>query len=248
MNSKPLIVKDLMNKSVATIVTNNINTATVFKKYKIDFSIHGNLLLSKACHKKKINLKQIISDLNAVNNKVYYLKDYNSWDLDFLIDFLVNIQHEYKEENILLLKEYGEKVANLYSQEYKELLKINRLIQKIADNILEHMRNEEKTIFPYIKKLVEAKNKRTSVNTNNSPLNSPIESIEDEHEKVTKIFKKISKLTNNYKIPENTCISFKVLYLKLQQFEELLLNHIHIENNILFPKAKKLEKSLLLDI
>ncbi|WP_343329872.1 DUF542 domain-containing protein [Polaribacter staleyi] len=248
MNSKSLIVKDLMNKSVATIVTKNINTASVFKKYKIDFSVHGNMLLTKACDKKKVNIKNIVNDLKAVNNKVYYLKDYNSWELDFLIDFLVNIQHEYKEENILFLKEYGEKVAKIYGKEYKELLKVNRLIQKNADTILEHMKNEERTIFPYIKKLVEAKNKKIVVNISNSPLNSPIESIEDEHEKVSKIFKKICKLTNNYKIPENTCISYKVLYLKLQQFEELLSNHMHIENNILFPKAKKLEKSLLLDL
>ena len=80
--------------------------------------------------------------------------------------------------------------------------------------------------------------------TSNSPLNRPIDIIEDDHEKVSKTFKKIAELTNNYKIPENACISFKVLYLKLQQFEELLNNHIHIENNILFPKAKKLEQSL----
>ena len=246
MNSKSLIVKDLMNKSVATIVIENINTASVFKKYKIDFSIHGNMLLSQACEEKKIHLKHIVKDLKAVNNKVYYLKDYNSWKLEFLIDFLVNIQHEYKEDNILFLKEYGKKVTTIYGQEYKELQEINVLIQHVADAILEHMKNEESTIFPYIKKLIVANNKKTPINTSNSPLNEPIDAIEDEHEKVSKTFKKIAELTNNYKIPENACISFKVLYLKLQQFEELLNNHIHIENNILFPKAKKLEKNILL--
>ena len=233
-----------MNKSVATIVIENINTASIFKKYKIDFSIHGNMLLSQACEEKNTNLKQILKDLKAVNDKVYYLKDYNSWKLDFLIDFLVNIQHEYKEENILLLKEYGEKVAAIYGEEYKELVEVNLLILKVADNILEHMKNEERIIFPYIKKLIDANTKKIVTNTSNSPLNIPIDIIEDDHEKVSKTFKKIAELTNNYKIPENACISFKVLYLKLQQFEELLNNHIHIENNILFPKAKRLEQSL----
>ncbi|OAD40771.1 DUF542 domain-containing protein [Polaribacter atrinae] len=235
-----------MNKSVATIVIENINTASVFKKYKIDFSIHGNMLLSQACEEKNTNLKHILKDLKAVNDKVYYLKDYNSWKLDFLIDFLVNIQHEYKEENILLLKEYGEKVAAIYGEEYEELIEINLLILKVADSILEHMKNEERIIFPYIKKLIEANTKKIVTNTSNSPLNRPIDIIEDDHQKVSKTFKKISELTNNYKMPENACISFKVLYLKLQQFEELLNNHIHIENNILFPKAKKLEQSLIM--
>lgn len=244
MNSKPLIVKDLMNKSVATIVVENINTASVFKKYKIDFSIHGNLLLSKACEEKNINIKHIVKDLKSVNDKVYYLKDYNSWKLDFLLDFLVNIQHEYKEDTILFLKEYGKKVATIYGEEYKELIEINLLIKEVADGILEHMKNEENVIFPYIRKLIEANTKRIVVSTINSPLNRPTDVIEDDHERVSETFKKIAELTNNYKIPANACISFKVLYLKLQQFEELLNNHIHIENNILFPKAKKLEQSL----
>jgi regulator of cell morphogenesis and NO signaling len=233
-----------MNKSVATIVVENINTASVFKKYKIDFSIHGNMQLTQACEEKNTNLKHILKDLKAVNDKVYYLKDYNSWKLDFLIDFLVDIQHEYKEENILFLKEYGKKVSAIYGHEYKELLEINLLILEVADSVLEHMKNEEAIIFPYIKKLIEANTKKIVTNTSDSPLNRPIDIIEDDHQKVSKTFKKISELTNNYKIPENACISFKVLYLKLQQFEELLNNHIHIENNILFPKAKKLEQSL----
>jgi regulator of cell morphogenesis and NO signaling len=105
------------------------------------------------------------------------------------------------------------------------------------------MKNEEATLFPYIKRLLECKKIKKITNLNNSPLNEPIETLEDEHRKVGKIFKRLSILTNNYKIPENTCNSFKVLYLKLKQFEEELYNHIHIENNILFPKAKKLEKS-----
>jgi regulator of cell morphogenesis and NO signaling len=236
-------MKDLMNKSVATIVTKNINTASVFKKYKIDFSFHGNMLLSKACKEQNVNLKQIVKDLKAVNSTIYYLKDYDSWNLDFLIDFIINIHHEYKEENILFLKEYGKKVATIYGDQFKELKEINLLINEVTDNILEHMKNEEKTIFPYIKKLLDAQSKNKTANTTNSPLNDPIESLEDEHEKVGNVFKRISILTNNYTLPKNTCVNYKVLYLKLQQFEEKLFTHIHIENNILFPKAKRLERS-----
>ena len=233
-----------MKKNIGDIVTKNINTASIFKKYKIDFSFQGNKLLSKACEEKHIDVKKIITELKSVNDNVYYLKDYNSWKLDFLIDFLVNIHHEYEEENILLLKEYGEKVATIYGKEYNELKEVNFLIQEVTDDILEHMKNEEATLFPYIKKLLTAKSKNSIDNIADSPLNIPIESLEDDHLKVGRIFKKIAKLTNNYKIPENVCYSFKMLYLKLQQFEEELQEHIHIENNILFPKAKKLEKSL----
>lgn len=237
-------MKNLINKSVANIVTENINRASILKKYGIDFSFQGNTLLSKACDDKNINVKKVIKELKSVNDNNYYLKDYDSWKLDFLIDFLINIHHEYEEENILLLKEYGEKVATIYGKEYKELNEVNQLIQEVTDSILEHMKNEEAVLFPYIKRLIEAKNNSIVTNINESPLNEPIESLEDEHIKVGRIFKRISKLTNNYKIPENACGSFKVLYIKLKQFEEELYKHIHIENNILFPKAKKLEMSL----
>ena len=237
-------MRDFMNKNVAAIVIQNINTASVFKKYNIDFSLRGDKLLSKVCEEKKINPKKLVKELKSVSKNVYYLKDYNSWKLDFLIDFLVNIHHEYKEENILLLKEYGEKVLSIYGQKHKELKEVNQLIQEITDYILEHMKNEEAILFPYIKKLLDVKNKKISADINESPLNEPIESLEDEHKKVGDTFKRISKLTNNYKIPEGACNSFKVLYLKLQQFEDELYKHIHIENNILFPKAKKLERNL----
>jgi regulator of cell morphogenesis and NO signaling len=242
----PYVMKDLIKQNVATIVTHNINTASVFRKYKIDFSFHGNMLLSRACEEQNINLDKIVKELISVNDNVYYLKDYNAWELDFLIDFLVNIHHEYEEQNILFLKEYGKKVAKIYGNKYKELLEINLLIHEVTEIMLEHMKNEERIVFPYIKELIDAKNKNNSIKINNSPLSEPVESLEDDHEKVGKTFKKISELTNNYKVPENTCINFKVLYLKLQQFEEELYKHIHIENNILFPKAKKLEQALLL--
>ena len=239
-------MKDLIKQNVATIVTHNINTASVFRKYKIDFSFHGNMLLSKACEEKGINLNDVVTELMAVNDTIYYLKDYNSWKLDFLIDFLINIHHDYEEENILFLKEYGQKVAAIYDKKHTELTEINLLILEVTDIVLEHMKNEEKVVFPYIKKLMNAKKNKIVIKTSNSPLNEPIESLEDDHEKVGKSFKRISELTNNYKVPNNTCISFKVFYLKLKQFEEELYKHIHIENNILFPKAKKLEQAVLL--
>jgi len=238
-------MKSLINKSVAGIVTENINTASVFKKYNIDFSFHGNMLLSKICEERAININDIVKELEAVTVNQFYLKDYNSWKLDFLIDFLINIHHEYEEENVLLLKEYSKKAVKIYGNEIRELIEIDKLIQEISDEMLEHMKNEETILFPYIKQLLEAKRNNKSINISQSPLNAPIDALEDDHSKVGKTFKRISFLTNNYKIPQNACNTVKVLYVKLQQFEEELYKHIHLENNILFPKAKKLERTFL---
>ncbi|MFK8060463.1 MAG: hemerythrin domain-containing protein [Polaribacter sp.] len=156
------------------------------------------------------------------------------------------MHHKYKEENILLLKEYGLKVSKVYKNKFPKLIEVNQLIQDVTEEILEHIKNEETIIFPYIKELIELEKRKIHKNISTSPLDNSIKGIEDEHSKIGLAFKRISELTNNYTIPENVCASFKLLYIKLQNFDEELQEHIHIENNILFPRAKKLERKIRL--
>lgn len=239
-------MKRFENKLIADIVIDNINTSKVFKKYNIDYCIEGKKNFFTVCKKKNIDIKKITSDLSNVNNNIYYLQDYNAWELNFLIHFLSDIHHDYKEENILLLKEYGVKIAKEYSDEYKELKEINTLIQDITEEILEHMKNEETILFPYLKKLLKLREAKVKTKSSELPKVKSIDDFEDEHFKIRKVFRKIAELSNNYTIPNNVCDSFKLLYIKLKKFDNELQDHIHIENNILFPKAKELENKVLL--
>ena len=234
-------MKRFENKLIADIVLNNINTSKVFKDFKIDYSIEGNKNFLTVCEHKNIDSKKIINKLVAAHKDVYYLQNYNSWKLDFLIEFLSEIHHNYKEENILILKQYSKKVADLYSKQYPELLEVNNLIQGVSEEILEHMKNEETILFPYLNELLKLENASSTSKYNSSKKLKIIDSFEDEHYKIRKTFQKIATLTNYYILPENICNSFKLLYIKLKNFDDRLQEHIHIENNILFPKAKKLQ-------
>lgn len=234
-------MKRFENKLIADIVLNNINTSKVFKEFNIDYSIEGNKNFLTVCKHKNIDSKKIINKLVAAHKDVYYLQNYNSWKLDFLIEFLSEIHHNYKEENILILKQYSKKVADLYSKQYPELLEVNNLIQVVSEEILEHMKIEETILFPYLNELLKLENASSTSKYNSSKKLKIIDSFEDEHYKIRKTFQKIATLTNYYILPENICNSFKLLYIKLKNFDDRLQEHIHIENNILFPKAKKLQ-------
>ncbi len=239
-------MKRFENKLISDIVVENINTSIIFKEFDIDYSIEGKKNLFSLCEKKGLSIKKVTDKLSSVNTNVYYLQDYNTWELDFLIHFLSEIHHDYKEENILLLKEYGQKVADLYSKRYLELKEINLLIQNITEDILEHMKNEETILFPYLKELIKIKEENTNSKNIDLPKVQSIEDFEDDHLKIRTTFKRIAKLSKNYTIPEKgVCDSFKLLYHKLQKFDDELQDHIHIENNILFPKAKKLESKVI---
>ncbi|RLD23858.1 MAG: iron-sulfur cluster repair di-iron protein [Bacteroidetes bacterium] len=230
------------SKTVAEIVTENIKTAHVFKKYGIDFCCGGGISVEKACAKKGLDYSRLEKELSAVDKVVDKAYDYDKWDLNFLIDHIINVHHKYVEENIPLLLQYADKVAKVHGHHYVEVVKINSLLREVANELSAHMKKEEIMLFPFIKLLVNSKKEGTvSPPPPFGTVNNPIQMMEHEHETVGEIFKTISQLSNNYTPPEEACNTFRALYAKLEEFEKDLHQHIHLENNILFPKAIVLE-------
>ncbi|MDP5106021.1 MAG: DUF542 domain-containing protein [Polaribacter sp.] len=234
-------MKNIKNKTVADFVVNNIHTANIFKKYGIDFCFDGKISIENACIKNGVDYQQLEDELKNIVVKTNFLNDFNKWGLDFLMIFIVHIHHRYVKKNIPLLKKYGEKAAKNQGEDYKELEEINKLIQKFSEELTDHMKKEETNVFPFIKELFNANKEHKTISLSSfKSLNYPIKMMEKDHDKEGDIFKKISELSNNYKVPENASLAFKKLYHKLQEFEDNLTNHVHLENNILIPKAKNL--------
>jgi regulator of cell morphogenesis and NO signaling len=238
-------MNNLDTKTVAETVSENIKTAHIFKKHGIDFCCGGGISIKMACEKNNVSLETVITELNAVDSNVNYMNDYNKWSLDFLIDFIVNTHHAYVEENITLLKQYGARVAKVHGHHYTELLEIEKLIFEISDELTVHMKKEELILFPFVKKLVNAKSNNTSVEIPHfGTVDNPIKMMEIEHDDAGEAFRRINELTNGYQAPDGACNTFKALYSKLEEFEDNLHQHVHLENNILFPKAKQLEQEV----
>jgi len=234
------------NKTVAEVVTENIKASNVFKKHGIDFCCGGGISIEKACAKNGVDYATLEKELIAVDETPNRTYDYNSWDLDFLIDHIVNIHHAYVEQSLPIISQYAEKVASVHGHHHEEVIEINNLFQEVAGDLAAHLKKEELVLFPFIKQLVKAEKGEIALQAAHfGTVNNPISMMENEHEAVGDIFKTIAKLSNNYSPPEEACNTFRALYASLDEFEQDLHQHIHLENNILHPKAIALEKKLL---
>lgn len=235
------------DRTVADVVNQNIKAADVFKKHGIDFCCGGGISIQKACAKNGVDYKTLEGELKSIGNNIPKAFNYNKWDLDFLIDHIQNIHHTYVEESVPILLQYANKVAKVHGHHYTEVVKINSLVEEVAQELAGHMKKEELILFPYVKQLVLCqKEGKTTMKPHFGSVDNPIRMMENEHETAGDIFKEIAELTKNYTPPEGACNTFKALYAKLEEFEQDLHQHIHLENNILFPKSIELEKQLSL--
>ena len=235
----------LQSRTVADLVTENIKTAHVFKKYGIDFCCGGGITIEKACLKANANLEELEKALLECEKTTTRVNNYNSWELDFLTDHIINVHHGYVEENIPLLIQYAARVAKVHGHHYTELIEIQQLFSQVATELSRHMRKEELVLFPFIKKLVNAKKDGTELpQPHFGTVDNPIKMMEAEHEEAGELLRKIAELSNNYTPPEGACNTYRAFYAKLDEFEQDLHQHIHLENNILFPKTLQLEKDL----
>lgn len=238
-------MKELESRTVAELVTENIKTAHVFKKYGIDFCCGGGVSIQKACEKADVDYNLLASELLNVGQEVSRVNNYNSWELDFLTDHIINVHHTYVEENIPLLLQYSNRVAEVHGHNYTELLEIKDLVQQVAGELSSHMKKEELILFPFVKKMVAAKKEGGELpEANFGTVDNPIKMMEVEHEDAGEALRKIAQLSNNYTPPESACNTYRAFYAKLDEFEQDLHQHIHLENNILFPKSLQLEKEL----
>ena len=229
-------------KTVAQLVTENIKTAHVFKKYGIDFCCGGGISVRKACEKKGVDFSLLKKELSEVDQETTGATNYDAWDLSFLTDHIINVHHTYVEESIPILLQYADKVARIHGRHHTEVVRINELITEAANELSTHLKKEEHVLFPYIKHLgLLEKDGKQADQPPFGKVKNPIMAMEDDHQHVGDIFKEIARLTNQYTPPEGACNTFRALYAKLDEFEQDLHHHIHLENNILFPKAQQLE-------
>lgn len=231
--------------SIGELVAKDLRKAEVFKKFNIDFCCGGKKTLSQVCNDKQINIKDIESEFEKLDSTSESIsQNYNEWSLDFLVDFIINTHHKYVKSSLPLLMEYTAKVAKVHGKEHLEVVTIYDLFKEASEELNSHMMKEETILFPYIKQLVDEK-KSVNEGCSFGTVKNPIRMMEHEHDVVGNIFKTIRELSNDYTPPEDACTTYKLSYKKLEEFENDLHQHIHLENNILFPKSIKLESELL---
>jgi regulator of cell morphogenesis and NO signaling len=227
-------------------VSENIKTADIFKSNGIDFCCGGNIKVTDVCKKKGVDYENIKQQILGIDTTTDSAHNFNAWDLDFLADYIINTHHKYVTDASELLIQYSDKVAKVHGHHYTEVVEINKLVHAITDELKMHMHKEEMILFPFIKNIAVAKREGSVL----APppfgtIKNPITMMESEHDTAGDISHKITELSNNYTPPAEACNTFRALYAKLEEFQNDLFQHIHLENNILFPKAIKFESDLM---
>lgn len=234
------------NQIIGELVAKDYRTASVFKKYGIDFCCQGNRTIDEACQKKNIDSKSVVNDLDAIiQAQGENTTDYKSWPLDLLADYIEKKHHRYVVEKTAEILPYLDKICRVHGDRHPELFEINEHFNKTAGELAMHMKKEELILFPFVRKLAQAKQEGSNVVAPPfGTVQNPIEAMMQEHTNEGDRFRKIEELSNNYTPPQDACNTYGVTLGLLKEFEQDLHLHIHLENNILFPKAIELEKEL----
>ena len=233
-------------ETLGQIAAKDLRKAAIFKKYGIDFCCGGKKTVKEICAEKGLDVTKIEQELQQAD-KVFTARPvpYNEWKLDFLADYIVNTHHSYVKNTLPEIVGYATKVASVHGQLHPELYKIKSLVDEVNEELTAHMMKEEKVLFPYVKALVSASSaEQVPQAAHFGTVQKPINMMEMEHELVGKNFEEISALSQKYTVPADGCASYSLLFNMLEEFENDLHLHIHLENNILFPKALDLEKNL----
>ena len=235
-----------INNTVGEIVAEDYRKAAVFKSFDIDFCCGGGQTVKQACERKNVDVDELTSLLLEAEKKSEIEIDYNSWSLTDLIAHIIAKHHTYVKESIPVISQFVNKVKQVHGNNKPNVSDIADHFQSLAMELNQHLMKEESILFPYIEELeqLKAKNQKLSASQFGS-IENPINMMLLEHTHAGNEIEIISDLTNKYQPPVGACATHTVSYGQLKDFETDLLQHIHLENNILFPKAIALEKELL---
>ncbi len=232
-------------ETIGQIAASDLRKAEVFKKYGIDFCCGGKKSLRQVCDEKGLDMEVIEAELENPTVTVSSTNDYNRWGADFLADYIYNQHHLYYYNELPGLMGLITKVTEHHGSTHAGLKPLYVMFTHLVKELDEHFKVEEEVVFPYIKALVYAKRTgNLSVLNDKVGITDPIKIMEADHEAAGEILDEMRKLTNDYTPPANACNSYQFLFQKLNELDEDMHQHIHLENNILFPKALKLDKEL----
>jgi regulator of cell morphogenesis and NO signaling len=234
---------------VADIVTQNYRSAEVFRKYGIEYCCDGRQSLEMACNTREIDIKVLTRELYIATNTVQLPNSlpFNEWSLDFLADYIVHIHHYYLRSQLPEIKNTLLEFAEEHRNNYSYLPELEKTFLRLYNEMLPQLQTEEKIIFPYIRRISHAYNNQESygsllVRTLRKPVE---EMMNHEHAMVLRWLDKMRELTGDYIPPAGACNNQRVTLFRLKELDNDLVQHMHVENNILFPRAIEMEKMLL---
>ncbi|MBR4029650.1 MAG: iron-sulfur cluster repair di-iron protein [Alistipes sp.] len=233
---------DFASKSVGAIVRDDFAAARVFKSFGIDFCCGGTATLADACRMAGVDVESVVAQLASKDEECGVIP-FDMWPTDLLIDYVLKIHHRniraYGPELLALI----EKVAMRHGSQHPELHDLVKLLAASLEDLESHLQKEEQVLFPYAYDLFYASERGEHARAMHcGTVANPIRVMHREHSDEGTRYKYIRNLTNGFAVPADACDSYRLMLHDLEKFMDGLYEHIHIENNILFPRFVELEQ------
>ena len=234
-------------KTVRELALENPAATRVFEKLGIDYCCGGSQTLERACEAAHVSTNQVVDALAAVSQAASTTAHDRNWQAEPLSELVAHIRsthHAYTREEIARLGPLFDKVCSVHGENHPELLRLREIFSGLAQELTTHLMKEEMVLFPYVLRMEEAVVASEPVLP--PPFGSvrnPVAMMMNEHDGAGNALRSMRQIGNGYAAPSDACISFQTLYQALAAFEADLHQHIHLENNILFPRAIEMERA-----
>jgi regulator of cell morphogenesis and NO signaling len=232
-------------RTVGELAAGIPSATRLFEKVGIDYCCGGGRTLTEACAMAGVATEEVARSLEQAEQAhaaASEFKDWQSAPLSELISYILSKHHVFTRQELERLERLLSKVCSVHGPKHPELLSINSLFQEMKQELLVHMQKEEAVLFPYVTEMENAAiNKRAKPQPFFGTVRNPVRMMMLEHDSAGDVLKEIRKLSRDYTVPDGTCISYQTLYQALEGLEQDLRQHIHLENNILFPRAIEAE-------
>jgi len=236
----------LTGKTVGQWAVENPAATRTFEKFGIDYCCGGNRQLDEACNSAGVSVDKVLDSLEMDGAAARSSQSAHDWQrepLSELISHIRNTHHKFVREETVRLAALLQKVVSVHGRNHPELFDLQTTFAALAQELSTHLMKEEMVLFPYVIRMEEAvTEKEPVVPAPFGTVANPVAMMEHEHDSAGNALRAMRQTSNDYAPPEEACASYKTLYNALAEFEADLHQHIHLENNILFPRAIAMEK------
>lgn len=227
---------EFKDTQIGEIVADDFRTSNVFTNVGIDFCCGGKQSVGEACEELNLDITELERKVEDVKSEpISHSLNFKEWDLGFLIDYIINTHHKYVVKTLPEMVFYTDKIASVHGEHHPELLDISEKIAAVNVELIQHLKMEEEVLFPAIKSQLANPTDETQ-----AIITSEIARMIGEHDFAGGTFDEINRITEGYKTPEDACNTYQIAFKTLEQFEDDIHVHVHLENNILYSKAMKL--------
>lgn len=230
------------NQSVGEIVAAFPGASNLFKKYTVDFCCGGGRPLEKALMSKGINVEEFLTELEVAyaaeqNRTAKPTTDWRVAPIPKLVDRIIKVHHDYLRSELPALSAFTTKIANVHGARHPELVELYQVFHEFKQELEEHMVKEEGADFPAILAWNQSGDEALQAKAVET-----FGALEEEHDHAGRLLERMRELTEGYTLPGDACRTYTLTFQKLEELENDMFNHVHLENNILFNRVRAGER------